>query len=47
LAAIMTIIAALILGFINHHAGHAYRALRHTIARASLTPGKPSSTPMA
>jgi hypothetical protein len=40
LAAIMTIIAALILGFINHHAGHAYRALRHTIAQASLTPGE-------
>jgi lipopolysaccharide export system permease protein len=37
LAAIMTAIAALILGFINPHAHYAYRALKHTVAQASLT----------
>jgi len=37
LSAIMTVIAALILGFINPHAHYAYRALKHTVAQASLT----------
>ncbi len=37
LAAIMTIVAALILGFINPHAHYAYRALKHTVAQASLS----------
>ena len=39
LAAIMTAIAALILGFINPHAQYAYRALKHTVAQASLVRG--------
>jgi lipopolysaccharide export system permease protein len=37
LSVIMTAIAALILGFINPHAHYAYRALKHTVAQASLT----------
>ena len=37
LAAIMTMIAVLILGFLNPHAHYAYRALKHTVAQASLT----------
>jgi lipopolysaccharide export system permease protein len=37
LALLMTVIAALILGFINPHAHYAYRALKHTVAQASLT----------
>lgn len=37
LAVIMTVIAALILGFINPHAHYAYRALKHNVAQASLT----------
>jgi lipopolysaccharide export system permease protein len=37
LALVMTAIAALILGFINPHAQYAYRALKHTVAQASLT----------
>jgi lipopolysaccharide export system permease protein len=37
LSVIMTVIAALILGFINPHAHYAYRALKHTVAQASLT----------
>ena len=36
LALIMTLIAALILGFLNPHAHYAYRALKHTVAQASL-----------
>lgn len=37
LAVIMTLIAALILGFLNPHAHYAYRALKHTVAQASLS----------
>jgi lipopolysaccharide export system permease protein len=37
LAAIMTLLAALILGFLNPHAHYAYRALKHTVAQASLS----------
>jgi lipopolysaccharide export system permease protein len=37
LAAIMTGIAALVLGFINPHAHYAYRALKHTVAQATLS----------
>jgi lipopolysaccharide export system permease protein len=37
LAVIMTAIAALILGFLNPHAHYAYRALKHTVAQASLS----------
>jgi lipopolysaccharide export system permease protein len=37
LAMIMTAIAAVILGFVNPHAQYAYRALKHTVAQASLT----------
>jgi lipopolysaccharide export system permease protein len=37
LSAIMTVIAAFILGFINPHAQYAYRALKHTVAQASLS----------
>jgi lipopolysaccharide export system permease protein len=37
LAVIMTLIAVLILGFINPHAHYAYRALKHTVAQASLS----------
>jgi lipopolysaccharide export system permease protein len=33
----MTVVAALILGFINPHAHYAYRALKHTVAQASLS----------
>jgi lipopolysaccharide export system permease protein len=36
LAVIMTLIAVLILGFVNPHAHYAYRALKHTVAQASL-----------
>jgi lipopolysaccharide export system permease protein len=37
LAAIMTLLAALILGFLNPRAHYAYRALKHTVAQASLS----------
>jgi lipopolysaccharide export system permease protein len=37
LAALMMAIAAVILGFVNPHAQYAYRALKHTVAQASLT----------
>jgi lipopolysaccharide export system permease protein len=37
LAMVMTAVAALILGFVNPHAQYAYRALKHTVAQASLT----------
>jgi lipopolysaccharide export system permease protein len=37
LAAVMTLIAVLILGFLNPHAHYAYRALKHTVAQASLS----------
>ena len=37
LAVVMTLIAALILGFLNPHAHYAYRALKHTVAQASLS----------
>ena len=37
LSVIMTLIAALILGFLNPHAHYAYRALKHTVAQASLS----------
>lgn len=37
LAVIMTLIAALIVGILNPHARYAYRALKHTVAQASLT----------
>jgi lipopolysaccharide export system permease protein len=37
LAVIMTLLAALILGFLNPHAHYAYRTLKHTVAQASLT----------
>ena len=36
LALIMTLLAVLILGFVNPHAHYAYRALKHTVAQASL-----------
>ena len=36
LALLMTLLAVLILGFINPHAHYAYRALKHTVAQASL-----------
>jgi lipopolysaccharide export system permease protein len=36
LALIMTLMAVLILGFLNPHAHYAYRALKHTVAQASL-----------
>jgi lipopolysaccharide export system permease protein len=36
LAVIMTLMAVLILGFLNPHAHYAYRALKHTVAQASL-----------
>jgi lipopolysaccharide export system permease protein len=36
LAVMMTLIAAAILGFVNPHAHYAYRALKHTVAQASL-----------
>lgn len=36
-AAVMTLITALILGFLTPHARYAYRALKHTVAQASLT----------
>ena len=44
LSAIMTVIAALILGSINPHAHYAYRALKHTVAQASLTAAVLEST---
>lgn len=37
LAVFMTLIATLIVGVLNPHARYAYRALKHTVAQASLT----------
>lgn len=37
LAVLMTVAAALILGFVNPHAQYAYRVLKHTVAQASLS----------
>jgi lipopolysaccharide export system permease protein len=44
LALIMTLLAVLILGFINPHAHYAYRALKHTVAQASLNAAVLEST---